>query len=395
MNKDRYKRIIAILFFFFFMTPILSPRIGNSTLYLHWIIPFLDMDFLKEIISIKMKKSQLIIISVLVLACIVLSKLKLALEIVLIIESVLYIKYCYKNNNLKYLYWGMNINIIIAIIQFIVYYISPDLARAIGPSNVSKIIWGSHATATFTNMFPNAIGIVKVSGWSREAGFFNSLIIITALVYIFVDKKTRKSKLQYILFLIGFLLSLSKVSILPILIIPIILLKKYVDKIPYILGIIIILVVGIATSEVLRTHNQYYNAYSQYYETFTHRFSGYSILKQLPLQNIILGIDTLDELPESIKENNTYLQYIYRFNEFCGMPSMLIHNGLIISLLYFTTLKIFNFKTSDLFIITIVTLTVNYTTQTSFVVLTYYLILNYSIIKKGSNQIEGKYNKKL
>lgn len=388
MNKDRYKKIIAILFFFFFMTPILSPSIGSSTLYIHWFIPFLDIDFLKEVIATKRKKKEVIGISILILGCIILTKIKLALEIILIIESLLYIKYCYKNDNFKYLYWGMNINIVIAIVQFVIYYISPDLARAIGPSSVSKIIWGSHATASFTNMFPNEFGIVKVSGWSREAGFFNSLIIITTLVYIFVDKKTKKSKLQYILFLIGFLISLSKVSILPILIVPIIVLKKYINKIPYVIGIVIILAVGIGTSEVLRTHNQYDNAYSKYYETFTHRFSGYSVLKQLNPKDIIFGINTLEELPQEVKENSPYLQYIYRFYEFCGMPAMLIHNGLIISLLYFVILRIFNFKTSDLFIITIVTLTVNYTTQTSFVVLTYYLILSYSMIKKGSNQIE-------
>ncbi len=395
MNKDKYKKIIAILFFFFFMTPILSPSIGNSTIYIHWIIPFLDIDFLKETISAKVKKEQVIVIAILILACVILTKFKLALEIILLIESILYVRYCYKNNNLKYLYWGMNINIVIAIIQFMLYYISPDLARLLGPGNVSKMIWESHATATFTNMFPNEFGIVRVSGWSREAGFFNALIIITTLVYSYIDKKTKKSKWQYILFLIGFLMSLSKVSVLPLLVVPIIKLKKYFDKIPYIVGIIVILTVGIVTSEFLRAHNQYNNMYSKYYETFTHRFSGYSVLKQLNPMNIILGIDTLEELPQEVKEDSPYLQYIYRFNEFCGMPSMLIHNGLILSVLFFITLKIFHFKTSDLFIITIVTLTVNYTTQTSFVVLAYYLILSYTMVKKGSNQIGDQTSKEV
>lgn len=223
-------------------------------------------------------------------------------------------------------------------------------------------------------MFP-IFGIVRVSGWSREAGFFNSLIIIVALVYHYADKKVKKRKVQYILFLIAFIISFSKVSFLSIAIILVIKLKKYIDKIPFFIGIAIIILTGILTSEILLKTNQYDKAYSDSYITFAHRFGGYNVLKQINIEDILVGIDTIEELPQEIKDNNNFLENIYELKSFCGVPEMIINNGIFIAILFFVLLRTFNIKTVGLFIITIATLTVDYTTQTSFVVLAYYLAL--------------------
>lgn len=368
----KYSQIIAILFFIFFATPIFSPEFHGSTIYIHLFIPLLDISFLKYIITTKINKKWIIGFGIFAIVSIFMMQIKLLIEAILIIEIVLYLIYCKKKKFFKYLYWGVNFNIIIAIAQFILYYISPDLARIIGPGNIAKMIWGEHATLTFTNIFPNSLGIVRVSGWSREAGFFNSLIIITFIVYRYIDKGNKKW--QYILFIIAFAISLSKVSLLAIIIIPIIKLRKYINKIPYILGIGIIIVAGIGTSEFLKQHNQYDNRYTDNYETFTHRFSGYSIMKELSINDLLFGIPDLESLPSNVKENNAFLRYIYRFNEFCGVPAMIIHNSLIVFIAFMLALKMFGYKTADLFIITLLTMTVNYTTQTSFVLLGYYLI---------------------
>lgn len=367
-----YSKIIAVLFYIFFTTPIFSPEFNGSTIYIHILLPLMDINFIKFVINIKHKKKWIIAFGIFIIACIGMKQIKLLIEAILIIEILYYLFYCNKNNFSKYLYWGMNFNIGISILQFVLYYISPDLARLIGPGNIAKLIWREHATLTFTNMFPIAFGIIRVSGWSREAGFFNSLIIMAFIIYRYVDKG--KKKLQYLMFAIGFVISLSKVSLVALIVIPIIKLRKYINKIPYVIAVGLIIIVGIFTSEFLRENNQYDNRYTKNYETFTHRFSGYTVMKQLDIKQLIVGIPTLEDLPENIKEENTFLRYIYRFNEFCGVPAMIIHNSLIVFIAFMISLKIIGFKTSDLFIVTLITITVNYTTQTSFVLLGYYLV---------------------
>lgn len=139
MKKTVYKNGIALLFYIFFTTPILSPSIGGLTIYLHWLIPLLDIDFLKEILRFKIKKSQLFIVGIFIVACIILKRWKVALDVILLIETLLYLLYSYKNGTFKYLYWGVNFNIVIAIIQFILYYcVSPSAALSIAPRKCCK-----------------------------------------------------------------------------------------------------------------------------------------------------------------------------------------------------------------------------------------------------------------
>ena len=56
------------------------------------------------------------------------------------------------------------------------------------------------------------------------------------------------------------------------------------------------------------------------------------------------------------------------------------------------TLKKIGFKTSDLFVVTIATITVNYTTQTSFVVLIYYIVLSLGIIDNKKKMLGDEEN---
>lgn len=236
MYKIRYKSFVAFLFFMFFATPILNPYIEGSSVYVYWFIPFLDIHFVNylysSIRSLVLSKRTIFLYFALIVVGLLLKKPKLFLELLFIFETVLYCNYAYKNKCLKHLYFWVNVNIFIAILQFVLYYINPSYSYAIGPTNVAKIIWGSFAKQTSTNFFPDLLPIVKVSGWSTEAGFFNSLVIATYFIYKYVNLNHKKSYRQNFLFLIGFVISISKVSLLPLLVIPIIYFKKYIDKIP-------------------------------------------------------------------------------------------------------------------------------------------------------------------
>jgi glycosyltransferase involved in cell wall biosynthesis len=362
------------------------------------VIALLDLEFVKYIFEVTkhiLKEKKIISFGVIVLIFLVASgKIKIILQTAFLIESIMYLIYAYRNKLLKYLYFGVNLNIGIAILQFIYYYIRPEIAYMIGPTNIANIIWGKYATETYTNFSQNFLGIVRVSGWSREAGFFNSLIIATLLVYHYVDDITEKTKNQYIAFFIAFIISLSKISLIPLAMIPVIWLRKYLNKIPYIIGIAFVIFSGIVVSNFLFLHNQYNKYYSDNYETFSHRFGGYSIILQINFKDMLFGVDNIQKLDEEIKENNYYLENIYKFNEFCGLPCMLINDGVIVFALFIITLKICKLKTADFWILTMATMTVNYLTLSSFVILFYFLIL-YFVKEENSDEVKALEYKKV
>lgn len=370
-NKNK---IIAIIFFLFFTTPILSPSFFGMTLYIHWFIPLFDLDFIKYVFSIKLNKQQKISAIISIFVIIILLKYKFAIEMIFLVETLLYIVYAYKNSFLKYFFIGINFNILIASIQFISYYFDPNLAIFLGPTNIANLIWGNHATATFTNMFTQ-FGLVKVAGWSREHGFFNALMIMSFLLYHYVDLGDKK-KYQYILIILGFIMSISKNSILIIFVLLLIPLRKYFNKIPFALMLMIIILVGFSTSFIMIKYDMYNPATTTNYESYTHRFSGYTVMYELTPTDLITGIDSINNLPENIWEESPYLQYISRFGEFCGLPALIIHNGIIVSTIYFLFLYYYlNFKSFGLACLTLITLTTTYITLTSFVVIGYFVVM--------------------
>ena len=191
-RKGGYTSFIAFLFFFFFASPALSPAFGGRTIYLHWLIVILDWGYLRNVFNrVIDKKNQKNVLAIMIflLFCIVNNRLFIAFKIVSIIWCIVYLFYVKEKGLFKYLYIGVNINIVIAIMQFIFYYTNRNWAYIIGPTNISKFVWGNFATQTNTNMyaiFGNKL--VRVCGWSREAGFFASLLIICFFAICMIRK---------------------------------------------------------------------------------------------------------------------------------------------------------------------------------------------------------------
>lgn len=383
MKKIKYKQIIAFLFFIFFTTPILSPSIMGNTIYIHWFIPLLDLKFVKSVMNLQIKKAYFYSILVVILVMLLLGELITIIKFLFLIETVLYLFYCKKNNMFHYLYWSININIIIGITQFILYYISPTMAYMIGPTNIARIIWGNNATKTFTNFYP-IYKIVRVSGWSREAGFFASLIEITSIIYI-IDKEQKKSILQYVFLGIGYLISFSKSSLLLIVLLGIVLLEKKVSKIPYYITVILIILSLIGVSNYLEQKG----FYTKENESIIHRISGYSIIEDLNFEELLLGTKNMKNINESALEKHNYLKYVYKYNEFCGIPNLIINHGLIVAFIFIIALRKVGFTTAEFLLLTIGTLTVNYFTATSFVVLIYYLCIDMINKRRNCNKIES------
>ena len=386
MKKIKYENIIAFLFFIFFTTPILSPSIGNFTVYIHWFIPFLDLKFTKSLFTIKIKKMYAIEILGVAVLIALLGKYVLLLKVVFLILTLIYMNYCKKNNMFKYLYWGVNFNILIGIAQFAFYYINPNIARLIGPTNIAKTIWGNYATDTFTNLYA-IFKFVRVSGWSREAGFFASLIIITFLTYMYDDDIKKKNFIQILMFVIGYIISFSKSSFIVIPLVLILVFRKYLNKIPYYISIIGFILCMIIISNMFNITGMY----NETNESLVHRISGYSVIFDLNPKEVLVGVDTVKDLNENAIQKNNFIQYIFNLEQYCGIPGLIIHEGGLIAILFFVILRKIKFRTPEIIFLSIATITVDYFTSTSFVVIIYYLCIQ-MIIK---DRIENKEEKQL
>lgn len=387
-----YQKLVSILFFIFFTCPVFSPSFFGFTCYLYYFIPFLDFKFVRFLIDGcrkigKMKKVCLALSAILLLS-VLFQHIVFAIELILLLMVLAYLVYAYKNGFFKYLYFFVNINIIIGIVQFLSYYFYPELLDFLNPTYIAHWIWGPLATGTWNNLFPDTTSLVRVSALSREAGFFASLIISTFLCYNFTEKRDKKSikyYIQNIFFVIGFLISFSKVSLL---IIPAYFVLKYRNainlfKISQV--VLLMLVAGILFSNTLKILRYYDANYSTLYETFSHRFGGYSLLGQIDIKTALMGTEKISDLHPIIQESNYFIKYILKFDTVCGIPSLFIQQGFIIAILFYYFLKCCGFKASDILFISIITITVNYTTQTSFVILAYFTCFYFILRSKCNN----------
>jgi hypothetical protein len=102
----------------------------------------------------------------------------------------------------------MAINVLFAMAQFVLFYVDRDLSLQLGPQNLSKMLWGDYATDTNTNFY-EIFYFSRVSGFSREAGFFSSLLVASFVADIVRGTTNRK---MIVLYCIGLFISFSKSS---------------------------------------------------------------------------------------------------------------------------------------------------------------------------------------
>ena len=272
----------------------------------------------------------------------------------------------------------MFFNIVIAILQFCFNYINPHIAYLIGPTNISKLILGEYAGPTFTNFY--SIGLLKrASGFSREVGFFASLVIITIILYI-EDKDINKTILKSIFLFLGFIVSMSKMS--PILFIYFIIkkLRKVINKIPLLIMIGFIVIFLCLLSKYLYE----INFFVPEHETWNHRLGGYYIISILELKELIFPFKSIEEILNNYKDI-LFLEQLSRFNHFTSISEIILHYGIIIFLFGSILMKKLKFLSSDFLLLTLLTFNTGYVTVTSFVILVYFYIFNKERIESSKN----------
>lgn len=344
----------------FFTCVILNPHANGITFYFYLVIPFLDPEFPRFLASTARRWGGPLLIAV---AASALNSPSAAVRVLSIAICIGYLMYT-TERRISYLHPWMAINILFAIVQFAMFYIDHDFALLLGPTNLSELIWGQYATTTYTNFF-EVFYFARVSGFSREAGFFSSLLVASFILYLFSDSPNKK---MIVLYLIGLFISFSKSSMTLILFAALYPVRDRLRSVHPLMMLVLYYAV-ISSISVYLASNVFFGS-----ETFGHRLAGYAFMFDARLEDIVRGLNAHDLIA-----HYKYLPYINLIQDdmevagvpFAGLPATVAEMGIFSALIL---LGIVAFTASDGFVMLIFLLgsaTVSVTTVTSFIPLAY------------------------
>lgn len=354
-----YCRLISALFYMFFTCVILNPQVNGVTLYIYLVIPFLDPEFSRFLASTARRWAGPLLIA----AVSALTLPSASVRVVSIAICIGYLMYTMERR-ISYLHPWMIVNVLFAIVQFAMYYVDHDLAMQLGPTNLAELVWGGYATSTYTNFF-EVFYFARVSGFSREAGFFSSLLVASFLLYLLSDSPNKK---VIAIYLIGLFISFSKSSMSLFLFAALYPMRDKLRAVHPLTVLIAYFVVTAAISVYLAS-NDFFDS-----ETFGHRLAGYAFLFDARLEDIVHGITAKD-----IILHYKYLPYIRLIQgemedagvPFAGLAATVAEMGIFSAL---TVFGVIAFTASDGFVMLIfllVSATVSVTSVTSFIPLAY------------------------
>jgi hypothetical protein len=359
-----YPRIIAFLFFMFFTCVVFNPQVGTLTIYLFLFLPFFDPGFYRFAMA-TIRRWSIPLAAALIVSLI--GSPTAAIRVGSIAISIGYLLYA-KERKIFYLHQWMMVNIAFATAQFVLWYVDQGLAMMLGPKQISKMIWGEYGTSAYTNFF-EVFYFARVSGFSREAGFFSSLLVASLVVYLMTEERINKKIVA--LYLYGLFISFSKSSMLLFVFAALYPFRKTL-RTTHPLVVFCLFAAVVTGFGVFMASHDFFGS-----DTFGHRFGGYPFLLDAKLEDLIFGISAQD-----ILKHYKYLDYIRLIQAdmevanvpFAGLPASVADMGVFCAVLLF---GIIAFTASDGFVMLLLLLissTVSLTTVTSFVPLGYMLV---------------------
>jgi hypothetical protein len=359
-----YPRVISMLFYLFFTCVVLNPQVGTLTIYIFLFIPFFDPDFTRFCMA-TIRRWSLPLVAAMVIC--LLGSPTVAIRVASIAIAIGYLLYT-KERKIFYLHYWMMFNIAFATAQFILWYVDQGLAMQIGPRQVAQLVWGDYATPAYTNFF-EVFYFARVSGLSREAGFFSSLLVASLVVYLMTEEKYNKWIIAAYFY--GLFISFSKSSMLLFVFAALYPFRQQL-RTTHPLVVFCLFAVAVTGFGAFMAHHDFFQS-----ETFGHRFGGYAFLLDAKLEDIIFGINAQD-----ILKHYKYLDYIRLIEAdmevanvpFAGLPASVAEMGVFAAVLLFFVVT---FTASDGFVMLLLLLissTVSITTVTSFVPLGYMLL---------------------
>lgn len=354
------ERLAANLFFLFFVAQILSPQIGGFALYLEGLIAVCNPYYWRWLTRLRVRKSLPGIMMVLLFAMAALAPMAMA-RVAFQLNSVLFLIYAYEAG-LFYLFRYLAVSVLFAVAQSVLMLVSPDLARSIGPTAISEAIWGDKAVATFTNFY-SVLFITRVSGLSRESGFLAALINAAVLLYL-VEPRQRTRGRRYAL-IAGWLLSLSKISLILAVQAGILRLRRLIDRIPP-----EVTLAGVFGSIALVTNIILPGLLASSAESLLHRLGAYAVIGTLDLRELMFGVDDLGSL------RNAAIDALGgKFEDLAGFAGFVLNYGLLLVIVWFAMLRTIGLTSTGLLLIFFGTMNVSPLTNQNFVIVTYFVAM--------------------
>ena len=91
-----YSKVCANLFFLFFTCVIFSPFVNGKTFYLFWLIPLIDIKFLRWILKKRIEKNIFIYFILFFIILILYKKIEFIIRICMLIYTLFYLFYLKK-----------------------------------------------------------------------------------------------------------------------------------------------------------------------------------------------------------------------------------------------------------------------------------------------------------
>lgn len=348
----------------FFIASPLSPFVANTTLYLWIPLIFLDVQFIKsfERISISIALCVVFWISL----CLIFFRIDIAMKSAVLIIGIYYLIRI-GDNIMNKLYVCMMFSIFWCILQFSAFHISPIYSAMLGPGAISKFFWGEYATHTYTNQFAIFL-FPRMSGLSREAGFFASLLVIFYMIRVRDHKLNIYEK---IMFLLGFVFSLSKASVALFVYYIAKSVRPILNKVPVIAAFFAFIIIFISLANILNIGTpQFFYAN----ESITHRLSASYLMFHTEIKNLLVGCNSSYQCIVDYQPMVDFLSS-KGLPPAVGLSGVVMDMGLIglISIIFFFVyLKLDSY---DATILILFTATVSFFTVDGFIILTYYYII--------------------
>ncbi|EME1466678.1 hypothetical protein V3510_001966 [Serratia marcescens] len=349
--------------FYFIATPF-NPYVGDVTLYLWIPLVFMDYEFIRKLSTVSLK--ILLCFCVWTVLCLAFWRYDLVVKTFALVLGVAYIHKIGKPVFSK-IYVCMLISVIWCILQFSLYeFAGTNYSAAIGPKAISIAIWGDYATKTFTNQYEVFL-LPRMSGLSREAGFFVSLLIISFMIRL---RDFKLKAWEIVLFALGYIFSLSKASVILFLIAAVYPFRRILAKIPVVLTFSLFIVVFVSIANYL---NVGIPAFFYENQSIAHRFSASYLVLNMNVPSFLIGCGKEYECFTNYQPIVDYLGG-FGFKPNVGLLGVTMEMGVIglIAIVFFCMyLKLDSY---DVVILVLFTATVTFFTVDSFIILTYYYI---------------------
>jgi hypothetical protein len=357
---------LAHCFFLLFAAQILSPELGGVTLYLELIIAGANPFFASWLLRRK-PDFRINAIASTVLFCSIAGDLLLGVKLLSLALAVLFLLYA-ESRRVFYLFPYILLSVALAAVQFTFTFIDLTVARALGPSNISELVWGDYATQTYTNFF-TVFWLPRVSGLSREAGFLAALVSVYMLLILKQDRMgiLSPSRLKLSTLALGFFFSFSKISLaLPI--------AFLFDRVRAHLRAVPFAVVTLVTSLLiyLVTLLNQSVLFQQENISLLHRFGAYLALPDASVEQILFGVDHIREL-----QSHAAHALPDDYDRFAGLAGLVLAHGAIVVVGLLLGLYLAGVDSVGILMLMLFTANVDLVTNQNFVVLAYFVVFKY------------------